>query len=88
MARMSRFGNVVLKRTVHRVRSVAAGVGWFLVEGTIAAGAAVAPGILYHYLMEGNRRLEGPPAGSPEVLCPEVPPSPVERELWSRLGAA
>ncbi|MFI6154528.1 DUF6059 family protein [Kitasatospora sp. NPDC051170] len=28
----------------------------------------------------------GPPAGHPERLVAGVPPTPVERELWARLG--
>lgn len=49
--------------------------------GTPAAGPAVAPA-----RPPTTGPEEGaPPAGHPERLIPDVPPSPVERHLWSQL---
>jgi hypothetical protein len=33
----------------------------------------------------GRAPLPGPAPGHPERLAPEVPPTPVERDLWNRL---
>lgn len=53
----------------------------------LADGSCVwAPEVYGQILLERSRRLANPPPGHPEVLCPEVPPSPAEKDLWSRLN--
>lgn len=75
-------GGAVRKAGIRLLRAA----GGFIMA-MLADGSCVwAPEVYGQILLERKRRLANPPPGHPEVLCPEVPPSPAEKDLWSRLN--
>jgi hypothetical protein len=56
-------------------------------EGLKAAGSLWVHPHPVDPVIETPPALAGPPAGHPERLCPHLPLSPEERDLWARLHA-
>lgn len=74
------------KRAGSRAIRLLAAVGKFIMAMLTDASCVWAPEIYFHIVLDRNIQLGNPPPGHPEVLCPEVPPSQAEIDLWSRLG--
>jgi hypothetical protein len=78
-------GSTAAKARSRAVRVLAAG-GALIIAMLAEVSCAWAPNLYFEILLERSRPWVDLPPGHPEVLRPEVPPSPAEIDLWSRLG--
>jgi Family of unknown function (DUF6059) len=78
-------GGRAAKARGRAVRVLAAG-GALLIALLAEVNCLWAPDLYGQMLLERRRQCGELPPGHPEVLRPEVPPSPAEIDLWSRLG--
>lgn len=62
-------------------------IGGRLARSLAASSCVWAPEVSAMVIIERRNRHGEPPEGHPEVLCPEVPLSAIELDLWSRLNA-
>jgi hypothetical protein len=77
-------GGTVRKAGSQVIRLLRAACGFII--AMLTEGSCVwAPEIYGQILLERKRQWANPPPGHPEALCPEVPPSPAEIDLWSGL---
>jgi hypothetical protein len=78
-------GGTAAKVRSRAVRILAAG-GALILALLAEVNCIWAPDLYCRSLVEQRRQEMDLPPGHPEVLRPEVPPSPAEMDLWSRLG--
>jgi hypothetical protein len=78
-------GGTAARARSRTVRVLAAG-GALIIALLNGVNCIWAPYLYCQILLERRRQCADLPPGHPEVLRPEVPPSPAEIDLWSRLG--
>lgn len=83
---MGRSRGGVIRKAGSMVIRLLAAAGRFIMAMLTDGSCVWAPEIYFQIQLE-RARYWGLPPGHPEILCPEVPPSPAEMDLWSRLDA-
>lgn len=83
---MGRSTDGAVQRAGRRVIRVLAAICKLITAMLTDASCVWAPEIYGQIVFDRNCHLRDPPPGHPEVLCPEVPPSQAEKDLWFRLG--